>query len=100
MKNVNTKNPPLSQKQYEIILCAKCYCNGNFPLLLTHHDFRKVSVNDKLEPGKKKKSGKSKRKEKKNKMKEKQMMDEEEEYKEYKEQAEDGEEEGRRVKDK
>jgi hypothetical protein len=49
MKNVNSKNPPLSQKEYEYILCVKCYCEANFPLLLTHQDFKKVTVNDKME---------------------------------------------------
>ena len=48
MKNVNSKNPPLSQKPYEMTLCTRCYCDGNFPLLLTHHDFKKTTVNDKL----------------------------------------------------
>ena len=76
MKNVNSKNPPLSEKEYEIILCTKCYYNGSFPLLLTHHDFRKISINDKLEPDRKKKSSKNKRKEEKRKRKEKQMMEE------------------------
>ena len=70
MKNVNSKNPPLSEKEYEIILCVKCYCDGNYPLLLTHHDFKKVSVNDRLEPGKKNRK-KKKRKDKKRKHKEK-----------------------------
>ena len=56
MKNVNSKNPPLSQKEYEYVLCVKCYCEGHFPLLLTHHDFKKLSINDRLEPGRKKKS--------------------------------------------
>jgi hypothetical protein len=64
MKNVNSKNPPLSQKEYEYILCVKCYCEGHFPLLLTHHDFKKISINDKLDPGRKKKN-KRRRKEKK-----------------------------------
>lgn len=61
MKNVNSKNPPLSEKEYEVVLCVNCYCDGNFPLLLTHQDFKKVSVNDKLEPGKKKKLKKKKK---------------------------------------
>jgi len=47
---------------------VKCYCDGNFPLLLTHHDFKKVSINDKLEPGKKKKN-KKKKKDKRKKIK-------------------------------
>lgn len=55
MKNVNSKNPPLSLKPYELILCTQCYCDGNFPLLLTHHDFKKTTINDQLEPNKKKK---------------------------------------------
>lgn len=83
MKNVNSKNPPLSEKQYEIILCTKCYCDGNFPLLLTHHDFKKVELNDRLEPGKKKKSSKNKKKDKKRKHKEKQLAEEYEEDKDY-----------------
>lgn len=67
MKNVNSKNPVLSDKQYEIILCTKCYCDGNFPLLLTHHDFKKISVNDKMQPNRKKtkKQKKSKKKNRK-----------------------------------
>lgn len=65
MKNVNSKNPPLSQKEYEYILCVKCYCQANFPLLLTHHDFKKVCVNDRLQPGRKRRNKRRKRKERK-----------------------------------
>jgi hypothetical protein len=61
MKNVNSKNPPLSQKEYEYILCVRCYCEANFPLLLTHYDFKKISVNDRMEPGRKKRSKRRKR---------------------------------------
>lgn len=49
-----------------MILCTRCYCDGNFPILLTHHDFKKMTVNDKLEPNKKRKL-KKKKKDKKRK---------------------------------
>lgn len=79
MKNVNSKNPPLAEKEYEYILCPQCYCDASFPLLLTHQDFKKVSVNDKLEPNKKKKKDKKKKKEKK-KDKEKEIEEENEDF--------------------
>jgi flagellar biosynthesis GTPase FlhF len=63
MKNVNSKNPPLSQREYEYVLCVRCYCENHFPLLLTHHDFKKVGVNDRLEPNRRKRN-KRRRKEK------------------------------------
>lgn len=66
MKNVNSKNPPLSQKEYEYVLCVRCFCENNFPLLLTHHDFKKVTVNDRLDPARKKRS-KRRRREKRRK---------------------------------
>ena len=61
MKNVNSKNPPLSQREYEYILCVQCYCDGNFPLLLTHKDFKKVSANDRIDPNRKKKNKRRKK---------------------------------------
>ncbi len=72
MKNVNSKNPPLSEKPYEMTLCTRCYCDGNFPLLLTHHDFKKTTVNDKIEPNKKRKL-RRKKKDKKRKRKEREQ---------------------------
>jgi SWI/SNF related-matrix-associated actin-dependent regulator of chromatin subfamily C len=55
MKNVNLKNPPLSSTEYEIILCIKCYSDGNFPIILSSNDFNKVTINEKLVEGKSKK---------------------------------------------
>lgn len=55
MKNVNTKNPPLSTTEYEIVLCIKCYSEGNFPIILSSNDFSKMTIEERLTEGKRKK---------------------------------------------
>jgi len=55
MNNVNTKNPPLSTTEYEIILCIKCYSDGNFPIILSSNDFNKVTIQERLVEGRSKK---------------------------------------------
>lgn len=98
MKNVNSKNPPLSQKEYEYILCVRCYCESNFPLLLTHHDFKKICVNDRLDPGRKKRN---KRKKREKRRREEGAPEEEDEGKEENEEKShlEDEEEGERKKE-
>lgn len=98
MKNVNSKNPPLSQKEYEYILCVRCYCESNFPLLLTHHDFKKICVNDRLDPGRKKRN---KRKKREKRRREEGAPDEDDEGKEENEEKShlEDEEEGERKKE-
>ncbi len=44
MKNVNAKNPRLSNTEYEILLCIKCYSDGNFPIILSSNDFVRVTI--------------------------------------------------------
>lgn len=56
MKNVNAKNPPLSGTEYEVILCIKCYSEGNFPIILSSNDFTKVTIQERLTEGKRKKT--------------------------------------------
>lgn len=56
MKNVNVKNPPLSSTEYEVVLCLKCYSDGNFPIILSSNDFVKMTIEEKLTEGRRKKS--------------------------------------------
>jgi hypothetical protein len=49
----------------------QCYCDGHFPLLLTHHDFKKVTANDRIEPNRKKNRNKRKKDKKRQAIKEK-----------------------------